>query len=60
MNNKLTVETQVTADFVFGGLAKQPDIPLQRAEAQGFCLLPPNEVEVAEVREVGHVGEDST
>ena len=26
----------------------------------GFCLLPQNEVEVAEVLDVGHVGEDRT
>ena len=27
---------------------------------KGFCLMPPNEVDVAEVLEVGHVGGDKT
>ena len=44
---------------VFGvRLARQPDIPLLWAEAPGFYLLAPNEVQVAEVREVGHLGEN--
>ena len=48
-------------ESVFGvGLVKQPDIPLQWALAQGFCLLPPNEVGVAEVLDTQHVGEDKT
>ena len=46
---------------VFGvGLAKQPDIPLQCAEAQGFTLLLPKEVEDAEGLDREQEGEDVT
>ena len=38
--------------------AIRPGIPLKRADAHGLVLRPLNEVEVAEVWEVGQVGED--
>ena len=42
------------------GLAKQPDIPLQRAEAWGFTLLLSNEVDDAEGRDREQVGDEAT